>query len=168
MGSGIFSLVRWLIFIGFKKLTGRRPFVCVCVLSHIQSFATPWPAACQASLPFTAFQSLLRFMSVELTVPSNHLILCCPFPFCPQFFPGSGSLPGCRLFTSGRQSIGASTSASVLSVNIQCWFPLGWTGLIFFLSKRLSRVFSSATVWKHQFFSAQPSLWPSSHICPWL
>ena len=69
-----------------------------------------------------------------------------------------------RPFTSGVQSIGASTWASVLSVNIQRWFPLGLTGLIL-QSKELSRVFSSTTVWKHQFFGSQSSLWSSSHIC---
>ena len=68
----------------------------------------------------------------------------------------------------GGQSIGASASASVLPMNIQDWFPLGWTGLISLLSKGLSRVFSSTTVWKHHFFGAQPSLWSISHICTWL
>ena len=71
-----------------------------------------------------------------------------------------------QLLTSGGQSIGAS--ASVLPVTIQCWFPLGLTGLISLLSKGLSRVFSSNTVWKHQFFSAQLSLWSNSHIHTWL
>ena len=60
------------------------------------------------------------------------------------------------LFSSGGQSIGASASASVLSINIQGWFPLGWTGFLSFVSKGLSRVFSSTTVWKLQFFSIQP------------
>ena len=64
----------------------------------------------------------------------------------------------------GDQSIGTSASASVLSMNVQGWFPLGLTGLISLLSKRLSRVFSSTTVQKHQLFSAQPSLWSNSHI----
>ena len=62
------------------------------------------------------------------------------------------------------QSIGASASASVLSMNIQGWFSLRLTSLISLQSKRLSRVFSSTTVWKHQFFGAQPSLWSNSHI----
>ena len=70
--------------------------------------------------------------------------------------------------SSGGQSIGVSASASVLPMNIQDWFPLGLTGLISLLSKGLSRVFSNTTVQKHQFFSAQPSLWPSSHIHTWL
>ena len=64
--------------------------------------------------------------------------------------------------------IGASASASVLSMNIQDWFPLGLIGLISLMSKGLSRVFSSTTIWKHQFFGTQPSLWPNSHIVTWL
>ena len=71
-----------------------------------------------------------------------------------------------QLFIPGGQSIGAS--ASVLRMNIQDWFPLGLTGLISLQSKGLSRVFSSTTVRKHQFFGAQPSLWSDSHIHPWL
>ena len=63
---------------------------------------------------------------------------------------------------------GASASASVLPMNINCWFPLGLTGLISLLSKRLSRLFSSPTAWKHQFFGAQLSLWSTSHIHTWL
>ena len=90
------------------------------------------------------------------------------FSSCPQSFPASGSFPMSWFFTSGDQSIGASTSASVLSMNIQGWFPLGLIGLISFLSKELSRVFSSTTFWKHQFFSAQLSFWSHSHICTWL
>ena len=80
-----------------------------------------------------------------------------PFSPCPQSFPASGSFPMCRPLPSGGQSIGASASASVLPMNIQGWFPLGLAGLIFSQSKGLSRVFSSATIRKHHFFSAQPS-----------
>ena len=81
-----------------------------------------------------------------------------PFSSCLQSFPASGSFQMSQLFTSGGQSIGVSASASVLPVNIQDWFPLGWTGQISFLSKRLSRVFFNTTVQKHQFFGAQLSL----------
>ena len=91
-----------------------------------------------------------------------------PFSFCLQSFPASGSLPMSQFFTSGAQSIGASASISVLPMNIQGWFPLGLTGLIFLLSKGLSRVFSSVTVWKHQFFSTRPSWRSNSHIHTWL
>ena len=82
-----------------------------------------------------------------------------------QSFPASASFPVSWLFTSGGQSTGASASTSVLSMNIQSLFPLGLTGWISLLSKGLSRVFSSTTVWKHQFFGTQPSLWFNSHIC---
>ena len=94
------------------------------------------------------------------------------FFFCLQSFSSSGSFPVNQLFASGGQSIG--TSALVLPMNIQGWFPLGWTGWLSLQSKGLSRVFSSTTVWKHQFISIQPSLWSNSHICiqlperPWL
>ena len=87
-----------------------------------------------------------------------------PFSSCPQSFPASGSFPMSRLFASGTQSIGASTSVLVLPMNIQGWFPLGLTSLICWLSKGLSRVFSNITVQMHQFFGAQPSLWSSSYI----
>ena len=91
-----------------------------------------------------------------------------PFTSCLQSFPVSRSLLMSWLFPSGGQSIEASALASVLPMNIQHWFPLGLTGLISLQSKGPSRVFSSTTVWKHQFFSAQPSLWFNSHIHIWL
>ena len=87
-----------------------------------------------------------------------------PFSSCPQSFWKSGSFPVSRLFTSDGQSIGASASTSVLSTNIQGWFPLGWTGLNPLQPKGLSSVFFSTKIRKHQFFSAQPSLWSNSHI----
>ena len=90
-------------------------------------------------------------------VPFSHL----------QSFPASGSFPLSRLFASGGQCIGASASVLVLPVNIQSWFPLGLTSLISLLPKRLSRVFSNTTVWKHRFFGTQPSLWSNSHIHTW-
>ena len=80
-----------------------------------------------------------------------------PFSSHLQSFPASGPFPMSQFFTSGGQSIGASASASVLPMNIQDWSPLGWTGWISLQSKGLSRVFSNATVQKHQFFGAQPS-----------
>ena len=81
-----------------------------------------------------------------------------PFSSCPQSFPASGCFPMSQFFTSGGQSIGVSASASVLLMNIQDWFPLGWTGWISLQSKGLSRVFSNTTVQKHQFFGTQLSL----------
>ena len=86
------------------------------------------------------------------------------FSSCPQPFLASGSFPVSRLFVPGGQRIGASVSASVHPMNIHSWFPLGLTGFICLQSKGLSRVFSSTTIQNHQFFKAQPSSWPSSHI----
>ena len=86
-------------------------------LSCVQLFATAWTAACQVSLSFTVSQSLLKLMSIELVMPSNHLMPCCPF-FCPQSFPPSWSFPMSWLFTLGGLNIGASASASVLPTNI--------------------------------------------------
>ena len=87
-----------------------------------------------------------------------------PFSSCPQSSPASGSFQISQLFTSGGQSIGVSASASVLPMNVQDWFPLGWTGWIFLQSKRLQRVFSNPIVQKHQFFGTQLSLWSNPHI----
>ena len=89
-----------------------------------------------------------------------------PFSFCLQSFPASGSFPMSWLFTLG--GIGVSASALVLPMNIEGWFPFVLIGLIFLLSKGLSRDFSSTTIQKHQFFSTQPSLWANSHIHKWL
>ena len=91
-----------------------------------------------------------------------------PLLLLPSIFPASESFPVSWHFASGGQSIGTSASASVLPMNIQDWFPLGWTGLSFLQSKGLSRVLSNPTVQKHQFFSTQPSSWPNSYIHPWL
>ena len=88
------------------------------------------------------------------------------FSFCPQSFPASGSSPLSQLFSLWGQSIGVSASASVLTMNIQGWFPLGLTSPL--LSKGFSRVFSNTTIRKHQFFGAQPSLWSKSQIHTWL
>ena len=119
----------------------------------------------------------LLCLSLSPRVCSNSCPLCqwcyltiwssaTPFS-CPQSFPSNLSqltFPISQLFVSGGQSIGASALASVLSMDIQGWFP----GLISLLSQRLSRVFSSTTVWKHQFFGTQPSLWSNPHIHTWL
>ena len=117
---------------------------------------SPSPGACSNLFPLSWW--------CHPTISSSVI----PFSYCLQSFSVSGSFPMSWLFTSGGQSIGASSSASVLPMNIQDWFPLRLTGWISFQSKGLSRVFSSTTVWKHQFFNAQPSLWSSSHIHTWL
>ena len=152
--SCICLLHTWIMLFSFSCLHS------VHLLSHVQFFATPWTAACQS---IVISQSLLKLMSIESVIPSNHLILCCPLLLLPQSFPASGSFPMSQFFTSGGQSIKASASASVLPMNIQDWFPLGLTGLISLQSKGLSRVFSSSTIQKHQFFRAQLSLRSSSH-----
>ena len=136
-------------------------FSSIQSLSHVWLFAAPWTEAHQASLSFTISLSLLKLMSIESMMSSSITL----YSSCPQSFPASGSFPVSWLFTSGGQIIGASASASVLPMNIQDWFPLGWTGLMSLMSKGLSRVFFSTTVWKPQFFSTQPSLWSISHIC---
>ena len=91
-----------------------------------------------------------------------------PFFFCLKSFPASGSFPMNQFFALGGQSVGTSASPLVLPMNIQDWFPLGWTGLISFQSKGLWRVFSNTTVQKQQFFGVQLSLWSNSHIHTWL
>ena len=141
------------------------------VLSHCESsfkiqsvqslfFETPWTAARQAPLSW----SLLRFASIELVMLSNHLILCCSL----QSFPALGSFPMSQLFASGGQSIRVSASASVHPMNIQGWFPSGWTGWISLQIKGLSRVFCNTKIWKHQFFDAQRYLCSNSHIHTWV
>ena len=149
--------------------SGQQNFVVVQLLRHVWFFVTERTAARQASLSFTISWSLLTLMSIESVILSNHLILCgslllfrllpSPLPSPLQSFTASGSFPNNQLSTSGGQSSG--TSASVLPMNIQGWSPLGLTGLI----SCYPRVFSSNTIWKHQFFGTQPSLWSSSHIC---
>ena len=91
-----------------------------------------------------------------------------PFSSCTQSFTASGSFQICQFFASGGQSIGISASTSALPVNTQDWSPLGWTDWISLQSKGLSRVFSNATVQKHQFFGTQLSSQSNSHIHIWL
>ena len=117
---------------------------------------SPTPGACSNSCPSSQWCH---------PVISSFVI---PFPSCLQYFPTSMCFPMSWRFRSGGENVGTSASISVLPMNIQSWFPLGVTGLISLLSKRLSCVFSSTTVQKHQFFSAQPSLWSKSDIHTWL
>ena len=150
----------------------------------------PWIAAHQAPLSLTVSQSLFKLMSIESVMPSNHFILCHPLLLLPSIFPSIRSFPTSWLSASGDQSIGASTSASVLAMSTQGWSPLGLIVLISLQSKGLSRafsmsntfmegiyqfilkkkkrVFSYTTVQKHQFFSVKPSLWSNPYICSWL
>ena len=135
-------------------------FSSVQSLSHVWLFATPWTAACQSSLSITNSRSLLKLMSIELVIPTNHLILCRLILLPPLVF---SIFPSIRIFSNEsilhiRWPKYWSFSFSIsLPVNIQDWSSLGWTGLISLKSKGLSRVFSNTTVQKHQFFSAQLS-----------
>ena len=137
----------------------------VQLLGHVQLFVTPWAAAPQASLSITRSWNLLRLMSIESVMPSN-ISSSVPFFSCLQSFPASGSFPMGQFFASSGQSIEAS--ASVLPMTIQDQHRLGLTGLFSLQSKGLSRVFFNTTVQKHQFLSAQLSLWSNSHIYMWL
>ena len=115
---------------------------CPTLQPHgLQHAGPPWPSpaprACSNSCP------LSQWCHPTISSPVS------PFSSCLQSFPASGSFSTSQLFASGGQSIGASASASVLPMNIQGWFPLGWTGWVSLPSKGLSRVFSSATIWKH-------------------
>ena len=123
--------------------TRRGRFGSVQSFSHVQLFLTPRATAHQASLSITNPQSLLKLMSIESVMPSNHLILCHPLLLPPSIFSHAS------LFASGGQSVGVSALASVLPMNIQYWFPLGWTSWISLLSNRPSRVFSNTTIQKH-------------------
>ena len=120
--------------------------------SHVQLFATPWTAARQASLSLTISQSLPKFMFIAWVMQSSHLILWHPLILLLLIFPSIRDFSMSRLLASDDQNTGASASASVLPVNIQGWSPLRLTGLTSLLSKGLSGVFSSTTVWRHRFF----------------
>ena len=143
--------------------------IVVQSLSCVRLFATPWSTACQLPCPSpspgVSSNSCPLSQQCHPAISSSAAL----FSSCPQSFPASGSFPVSQRFTSGGQGIRASASASVFPMNIQCWFPLGLTGLISLLFRGLSRVFfSSTTARKHQFFGVQPSLWFSSHIHTWL
>ena len=128
----------------------------VQLFSRVWLFATPWTAACQASLSITNSWSSLKLMSVESVMPSNHLTLCRPLLLLPSIFPSIRLFQWVSSSHQVAKVLGVSASASVLPMNIQDWFPLGWTGWISLQSKGLSRVFSNTTAQKHQFFGAQP------------
>ena len=139
-------------------------FQSVHSVSHFQLFVTQWTEARQASLSITNSQSLLKPMSIESVMPSNHPILCHPLLFLPSIFP----------------SIRVFSNKSVLHIRWPKYWSFsfiispsnGYSGLISLglispislQSKGLSRVFSNNTVQKHQFFSTQHSLWSNSHI----
>ena len=118
----------------------------VQLLSHIWLFVTPWTAACQSSLSFTISWSLFKLMSVESVMPSNHLILCHPLLLLPSVFPSIKVFSSESVLHIRWPNTGASASASVLPMNIQGWFPLGWTALLFLLSKTLKSLLQQLTI----------------------
>ena len=130
--------------------------------SVVSDSATLWTAAHEASLSITNSQSLFKLMSIESVMPSSHLILCRPLLLLPSIVPNIRIFSNESVLCIRWPKYWMSASASVLPVNIQYWFPLGLTGWISLQSKGLSRVFSNTTVQKHQFFSAQLSLWFNS------
>ena len=133
-------------------VSGYLYLLCCCsVIQLCPTLCNPRDCS-QASLSFTISWNLLKLMSIESVMPSNHIILCRPLLLLASIFPSELTL------CSGGRSIGASAIVSILSVNIQGWFSLGLTGLISLMSLGLSRVLSNTTVQKHQFFGAQLSL----------
>ena len=149
-------------------LSEEDTLIVVQSLSGVWFFTTPWTAAHQSSQYFIIFQSLLKLMSTESVMPSNHLILCCPL------LPLTSIFPSIRVFSTELAfhirwpkywSFSFSTSPSNEHSGL---ISLGLTGLISLQSKGLTRVFSSTTVQRHQFFSTRTSLWSNSHICTWL
>jgi len=139
------------------KKRSVHKFSSVQSLSCVLLFMTPWTVALQASLSPTSrvySNSCPLSQWCHPTISSSVV----PFSSCPQSFPVSGYFQISQFFASGGPSIRLSPSASVLPMNIQGWFPSGWTVWISLLSKGLSRVFSNTTVQKHQFFGAQLSL----------
>ena len=124
------------------------PTVVVQSLSSVRLFATPWTAAHQASLSITNSQSLLKFMSIESVMPSNHLIFCHPLLLLPSIF----------------SSIRVFFSDSAPHIRWPKYWSFSFSISLSSEYSGLSRVFSNSKVQKHQFFSAQPSLWSNSHI----
>ena len=136
-------------------------FSSVQLPSRVWLFATPWIAASPPPGVYSNSCPSSRWCHPAI---SSSVI---PFSSCPQSLPASGSFPMSQLFAWGGQDIGVTASASVLPMNTQDSSPLGWTGWISLQSKGLSRVFSSTTIQKHQFFGAQLSSQSNSHIHTW-
>ena len=139
-------------------------------ISHsvVSSSSTPWTGAWQASLYIVNSQSLLKLMSIESVMPTNHFILCCPLLLLPFIFPSIRVFSKESVLLIRWPRYWSFNLASVLPMNTQDWSPLGWTGWILLQSKGLSRVFSNTTVQKQQFFGAQLSLKSNPHIHIWL
>ena len=155
-----------------SKSSGRVQFKCLSVqFSHSVVSDSLWPHGlrharllCPSPIPRACSNSCP--LSRWCHPPISSFVV--PFSSNLHSFPASRPFPMSQFFVSGGQSIGVSVSASVLPMNIQDSFSLGWTGWISLQSKGLSRVFSNTVVQKHQFFSTQLSLWFNSHIHIWL
>ena len=150
LGSVVWSGIGWLLdtqfqLMGFSSVVQSCPTLC-----NPMDCSTP-------GLP--VHQQLLEPTQTHVHPTISSSVI--PFSSCLWSFPASGSFTMSQFFASGGQSIGVSASASVLAMNIQDWFPLGWTGWISLLSKELSRVFSNTTFQKHRFFGAQLPLGPT-------
>ena len=126
-----------------------RAIIVVQLLSCVRLFETPWTAAHQASLSFTISWGLLKLMSIESVMPSKHLTLCCPL-LLPSVFPSIRVFCNESALHIKGQTILSLTTASVLPMNIQGWFPLALTALTSLQSKRVSKLFSSTIIQKHQ------------------
>ena len=172
LGTIFCGQVHWiLVYVTIGKLArntshgyARLGFSLVKSLTCVWLFDTPWTAAQLASLSITKARSLLKLMSIKSWCHPTISSFVLPFYSHLQSFSASEFSQMSQFFALGGQSIGVSASASVLPMNIQDWFPLGWTGWVSLQSKELSRVFSNTTVQKHQFFGAQFSLKSSSQI----
>ena len=156
------AMVGWFEGISLKHVSVQ--FSC----SVVSNSATPWVTARQASLSITNSRRSLKLMSIELLMPSNHLILCHPLLLLPPIPPSIRVFSNESVLRFRWPKCWCFASASVLPMNIQGRFPLGLTDLISLDSKGLSRVFSNTTIQKHQFFGSQSSLWFNSHIHTWL
>ena len=144
--------------------------ICCSVTKSCPTLCDPMDYSTPASLSFTISWSLLKLMSIELMRPSNHRILCRPLLLLPSIFPSI------RVFSSESSlhikwtkywsfSFRLSVSNEYLGL---IFFRTDWFYLLAVQGTLISRVFSSITVWKNQFFSAQPFLWSNSHFCTWL
>ena len=146
--------------IGIYSVQFNRSVVSDCLWPHESQHARP---PCPSPTPRVHSDSRPASQWCHPAISSSVV----PFTSCPQSLPASGPFPVRQLFTWGGQSIGVSTSTSLLPMNTQDWSPLGWTGWISLQSKGLSRAFSNTTVQKHQFFGAQLSSQSNSHIHTW-
>ena len=155
----LFAYFLFLFFLDMNKMPIKEvQFSSVQWLSCVRLFATPWIAARQASLSITNSWSSPKLCPLSRWCHPAISSSVVPFSSCPQSLPASESFPMSQLFTTGGQSTGVSALASFLPKKSQNWSPLEWNGWISLQSKGLSRVFSNATVQKHQFFGAQLSL----------